>query len=290
MKKPDDPVNKPSAVKSALTESIDEHAYFVEAGSWAHDRREALAASRRIAWIVATAALVVAVCEALALVALTPLKTVVPYTLMVDRQTGFVQALKPLDAQLVSADAALTQSFLVQYVIAREGFDYTTVQADYRKVALWSGGRARGEYMAAMQASNPDSPVARYPRSTLVDVAVKSVTPMSGNAAMVRYDTRRQDAGGQAQPPQNWVAIIRYAYAGEPMSAADRFVNPLGFQVLRYRRSMEALSPVQRQPSEGLAPQGDQASATIGSSQRTTRYSLAPSSGASLPDPSGTAP
>ncbi len=53
---------------------------------------------------------------------------------MVDRQTGFVQALKPLDTQLVSGDKALTQSFLVQYVIAREGYDRSTLQADYRKV------------------------------------------------------------------------------------------------------------------------------------------------------------
>ena len=34
-----------------------------------------------------------------------PLKTVEPYTLLVDRQTGFVQALKPLDPR---ADLAAT--------------------------------------------------------------------------------------------------------------------------------------------------------------------------------------
>jgi type IV secretion system protein VirB8 len=39
------------------------------------------------------------------------------------------------------------------------------------------------------------------------------------------------------------VAIIRYHYSGQPMSVEDRFVNPLGFQVLRYRRDAEALPP-----------------------------------------------
>ena len=52
-----------------------------------------------MAWIVATVALVVALFEALALIVLTPLKTVVPYTLLVDKQTGYVQELKPLDAR-----------------------------------------------------------------------------------------------------------------------------------------------------------------------------------------------
>ncbi len=217
--------------------------YLAEAGSWARDRHDAFRQSRRVAWAVAGGLGLIALCEALALILLMPLKTVVPYTLLVDRQTGFVQALRPLDPQLVSADAALTQSFLVQYVLAREGYDYGSVQSDYRKVALWSGGQARADYLTAMQASNPDSPLSLYPRSAIVDVQVKSVTPMARGVAMVRFDTRRRDAGGQVQPPRSWIAVARYAYSGAPMNLADRFVNPLGFQVMHYRRSMEVLPP-----------------------------------------------
>ena len=191
----------------------------------------------------------VAICEALALMALAPLKTVQPYTLLVDRQTGFVQALKPIDPQLVSSEAALTKSFLVQYVIAREGFDYNALQSDYRKVALWSAGEARADYLAHMQASNPASPLSLYARSTTVDVQVKSVTPIGMNVSMVRFDTRRHDAGGQMSLAQPWVVAVRYAFSNEAMSEGDRFLNPLGFKVLSYRRSAEVLMP----PSEERA-------------------------------------
>lgn len=201
--------------------------------------------SRRTAWIVATAAAVVALCEALALVILMPLKRVEPYTLMVDRQTGYVQLLKPLETQLVSSNTALTQSFLVQYVIAREGFDIDSVQNDYRKVAAWSSGAARTDYLAQMPASSPASPLLRFPRSTVIDVAVKSVTPLANNAALVRFETRRHDAGQQPGSGQPWVAVIRYSYTNKPMTAGDRFINPLGFQVLRYNRSAEALTPAE---------------------------------------------
>lgn len=233
-----------------MTEKMapDQKTYFAEGASWAKDRQDALNSSRRLAWTVATGLGVVAVCEAMALAALMPLKTVEPYTLLVDRQTGFVQALKPVDAQLVSADRALTQSFLVQYVIAREGFDRNTLQTDYRKVGLWSSGQARADYVAAMQASNPGSPLTRYPRGTIIDVTVKSVTPMNASTAMVRFNTQRRGIVGDIEPAQPWVAVIRYRYSGEPMSVADRFINPLGFQVERYRRSMEALAPAQAQP------------------------------------------
>lgn len=218
-------------------------AYFAEGDSWAEDRNAALRQSRRIAWWVAGAAVLVAVAEALALMFLAPLKTVVPYTLLVDRQTGFVQALKPLEKQTITADRALTQSFLVQYVIAREGFDIDSLQSDYRKVALWSSGAARNDYIAGIQASNPASPLVRLPRSAIIDVRVRSVTSLGSNSALVRFETVRRDAGGQVQPTQPWVAVVRFGYSGEPLSVEDRMINPLGFKVDRYRRSAEALPP-----------------------------------------------
>ena len=223
-------------------------AYYLEAESWGKDRQDELRASRRTAWIVAGAAAAIAVLEALALLILTPLKTVEPYTLLVDRNTGFVQALTPLDPARVSGDTALTQSFLVQYVIARESFDIDTVQADYRKVALWSAETARSSYIAGAQVSNPESPLARYPRSSVVETRVKSVSPVGRDVALVRFETQRRDAGGQAERPRAWVAVIRYRYSGEPMTLEDRFVNPLGFQVLRYRRDAEALPPEPEAP------------------------------------------
>lgn len=216
-------------------------AYYREAATWADDRQAAQYSSRRTAWIVAGVALFVSVLLALALIALVPLKTVEPYTLLVDRQTGYVQAVDPLEPQRISGDAALTQSFLVQYVIARESFDIASVQADYRKVTLWSADRARTRYVAGMQASNPESPLARYSRSTVIDTVVKSISPMSADTAMVRFETRRADAGGPPRTTGSWVAVIRYRYVGEPMRVEDRYLNPLGFQVIGYQRDPEAL-------------------------------------------------
>lgn len=223
-------------------------AYYLEAGSWGEDRQDALRASRRMAWIIAAVAAAVAFLLALALIVLMPLKTVEPYTLMVDRNTGFVQALEPLDPARVSGDTALTQSFLTQYVIARESFDMDSLQADYRKVALWSEESARATYVAGQQVSNPQSPLALYPRTTVVETRVKSISPLGPNVAMVRFETQRRDAGGQVHPAQAWVAVIRYRYSGEPMRLEDRLINPLGFEVLRYRRDAEA-PPAEPEPA-----------------------------------------
>ncbi len=218
-------------------------AYYREAASWNHDREDALRKSRRVAWIAAGVIATIALAEAFALVALTPLKTVQPYTLLVDRQTGYVQALDPLQPSRISPDTALTQSFVVQYVIARESFDIAAAQANYKKVAAWSEGRVRSNYIAAVQSSNPLSPIATLPRMTIVETRVKSISTTGNNSLLVRFDTQRRDDVGRVYPAQPWVAVVRYRYTGEPMKLEDRLFDPLGFRVTHYQRSAEALVP-----------------------------------------------
>lgn len=223
-----------------MTDKVD---YFLRAESWAVDNQEAAARSRRVAWTVAGAAAGLAMLEAVALAMLMPLKTVQPITLLVDRQTGYVQALDPVRPRRIAADEALTQALLAQYVSAREGFDRATISADYRRVALWSGGRARQSYLADMPASNPASPFQRYPARTVIAVRVKSVSKLNEGTALVRFDTFRQDSGGLASTSQPWVSVIRYRFVDAPMPLQDRFINPLGFQVIGYRRDAEAPPP-----------------------------------------------
>jgi type IV secretion system protein VirB8 len=227
--------------------------YYEEAGSWSADRQRDIATSRRVAWIVAAVATLVAVLEAVALAALAPLKTVVPYTLLVDRQTGNIQALKPLDQQTVTPDDALVRAFLAQYVIGRESFDINSLKDNYRKVFLWSAGEARERYLASMQAGNPSSPLTTLPRQALVETEVRSISSLTPDTALVRFVTWRTDPGGQRQDPQSWAAVLKYRFSSAKMSASDRLLNPLGFQVLRYRRDAEMVSPTPT-PSAVVSP------------------------------------
>jgi type IV secretion system protein VirB8 len=238
-------------------ETLDQ--YYASAESWSEDRVRAENRSRRIACIVAAVAAAIALLEAIALIALIPLKRDVPYTLMVDKQTGYVQALHPLEPSKLSADAALTRSFLVQYVIARESFDADTVQSNYRKVGLWSAGSARDQYVSSMRSANPTSPLASLPRGATIDVAIRSISSINANTAMVRFTTTQANPGGQQGLAQNWVATVSFRYTDAEMSDADRLDNPLGFQVTRYRKDAETLpqpvsapvTPAQVAPAPG---------------------------------------
>ncbi|MEP0189667.1 MAG: VirB8/TrbF family protein [Erythrobacter sp.] len=209
--------------------------------SWVESVTSDLQRSSRRAWIIAIIAAIIALIEAVALVFLIPLKTVEPYTILVDRQTGNVETLAPLNGQQVTPDDALTRSMLVQYVTARESFSIDSVQDDFRKVSLWSDNATQQLYAEAMGAENPQSPLVSLPERALLKTEIKSVSNLADDRAMVRFTTTRRDPGAASQSSQHWVSVISYRFSSAEMSEEDRYVNPLGFQVTRYRRDAETL-------------------------------------------------
>lgn len=225
--------------------SDERNSYYQRATTWALDEQASASAALRWTRIAAGAAALIAILEALALMLLMPLKTVTMVPVLVDRQTGFVQTLKPDGRQQLQTDQALTQSLLAQYVMARENFDITTIASEHHKVALWSDGAARRDYLALMPASNPASPLRRYPRTTLIETSIKSVSPLGPHSALVRFETRRRDQDAPPAPPHAWAAVIDYRFSNEALTVADRWLNPLGFQVVSYRRDAEAPPPVE---------------------------------------------
>jgi len=223
--------------------AMERSAYYHQAESWAQDIHHGLRASRRRAYIVAAMAAVIAMLEAVALVLLMPLKTVVPYTITVDRQTGYMELAQSLKPGPLAKDAAVTQSFLIQYVLARETFDVSDLQENYQKVAAWTAGPARDFYIASMQRSNPSSPENINSAGTVVKIVVKNVSFLSPGTALVRFDAERH-AGSQPSDRQPYSAVIAFRTSGAPMRAQDRVFNPLGFEVTSYRRDAETTGPV----------------------------------------------
>lgn len=217
--------------------------YFDLARSWADERDRAGAQSRRIAWTIALVACAVAVLEAVALALAMPLKQIEPIAILVDRATGNVQRVDLDQPRMLAANEALQQSLLAQYVVAREGFDPISIRQNYRKVALWSDGQARSGYVATMAQNPPAARLAAGRRDIALAAQVKSVSMLSPGTALVRFDVARIGYDGQRSDVRPYVATIAFGYRGQPMRIEDRFDNPLGFVVRRYRVDAEAPPP-----------------------------------------------
>lgn len=231
--------------------------YEPAAGGWGQDEIAAAARSRRIAWIVAGVAAAIVALQAIALIVLVPLKRSVPYTVLVDRQTGHVQTTPGVSLPALSESDAVRQAFLAQYVLARETFDLADYRENYRRTLVWSDRDAAATYRRDWARDNPDGVQNRYRATTRVRTIVKDVRLLSPTTAIVRFDTdQTEGVGATSGLRQPWSATISFSSAGRPLSDADRLFNPLGFRVVGYRRDAETPAPVAASyPAPPLPPQ-----------------------------------
>ncbi|MEP7131397.1 MAG: type IV secretion system protein [Sphingomicrobium sp.] len=215
--------------------------YFSAARSWAEGQTAVSSREAKIAWRVAAGAAAIALLLAFALLLLVPLKSVEPYVLTVDRQTGAVEQAMTVQQGKLSQNEAVIQAQLAGYVIARETFDQTDLAQQYRRVQLLSGPLVARAYVGQMAANNPESPLHTLNPGDTVSVQIRSVSLIAAGSGLVRFTATRTAAGAASGTARNYIAAIAFGFNGRPLRASDRYDNPLGFQVTRYRRDEEGI-------------------------------------------------
>ena len=215
--------------------------YLKEARGLERDFIDELVTSRRRAWWVASLAMFITLLSLLALMALTPLKTSVPFVLRVDNTTGHVDMVTTLKEQEVSYGDVVDSYFLNLYVMNRENYDYVTLQTLYETTALLSSPEVQRDYYRLFEGTQARNKVLN--NTVKIVAVVRSITadPKHGTA-VVRFSQQIQQSNGITQPKTYWVATIGYKYINARISLQDRRLNPLGFQITSYRLDPETLS------------------------------------------------
>lgn len=243
--------------KDVTKENLD--AYFQEAQSWELDKDEARKKSEKRAWIVASVSGAIAFMAVCAVVALTPLKTVVPYIIRVDNSTGIVDVVNALKDGETNYEEAMNKYWAQWYVRFREGYSKELATDYYNNVALMSDNQEQQRYYAYFTPKNPSSPLNLYGEYAKARIHIKGTSFINPTTALVRY-SKDIERGNDKPQTTHWAATIVFKYIGLPMSEKDREVNPLGFQVTEYRNDPEALSqepvspPVTKTVPELTAP------------------------------------
>lgn len=214
--------------------------YYRDGATWeaAIARRNAF--SRAIAWTIALIMTVIALGSIAALVMTLPLKSYEPYMIVVDRSTGFVEVKRPMAQDPLNPDEAITMFNVVRYVRARETYDPRALKDNFDLAQLLSTGDAQRELTEIFSPGNPNNLVKLYGSNTVVAVTIKSVTFPNTRTALVRFSTEEKRSTGLTT--RHWQSLVRFRYTSAPARNEFRFENPLGFQVLEYRRDQETVT------------------------------------------------
>jgi type IV secretion system protein VirB8 len=221
-----------------VTDGQDLKAYFAEAASWDHDRLIAANRSKRLAWTIAAIASGLAITGVAAVAMLTPLKTVAPYVIMVDKATGASEITSSMTGdKQITYNEAVAKYFLADYVRNREGWIPQARQEFFDGVLAMSSRDEQARWTAFYSKDNPKSPQSVFTDLDTVFVAIKSVTFVSKNVAQVRFTKTLQRGTSATDTPA--IATITYDTTDTPTTEQQRFKNPLGLEVQSYRADLE---------------------------------------------------
>ncbi|MDL2060037.1 type IV secretion system protein [Mesosutterella sp. AGMB02718] len=207
-----------------------------EAFTFEAAREDLAAKSEARAWRCAAGLGVLLALEAAALIALLPLKSSVPFVVQVDRSTGESVVLPIANTREIPASEAQDKYWLGQYVLARESYDYRTLENDYIKTRELST-RSVFEPYASQFGQKEGSLEKLYGDSREIRVKLLSVVPNGNGVATVRFSkTLRSTRSGLEEKESRWTATLGYEYHPEfKATEASRLVNPFGFRVTSYR-------------------------------------------------------
>jgi type IV secretion system protein VirB8 len=214
--------------------------YFEEAKRWDEDRLTSARRSKVLAWSVAGCAGLVAFAAIGAVAALSPLKSVEPFVVRVDRSTGAVDVMTGLKgADHLTYEEAVSKYFLALYVRDREGWLPQAAEQNFRQVSILSTPTEQQRWADAFRPSNPQSPQVAWGSATVSLIDVRAISFVSPEVANVRFHRTLREA--QQTIESDWIATIAFSYTKAPMNEGDRLRNPLGFQVVSYRADPEVV-------------------------------------------------
>lgn len=194
--------------------------------------------SERRAWLFAGLGIAIGLTACIAVALLTPLKSVEPFIVRVDRNTGAADIVSRVDEDTITFDEAIDKYFLGRYVNYREEYANALAFANYEAVSLMSTKQVGDTYYASINPKNPRSPTQVYGKDGSVEVSVNSISFLAKGVAQVRF-TRTERKLNAEPVVTHWIGTITYVYQKASMDAKARLVNPVGFQVLDYRLDPE---------------------------------------------------
>jgi type IV secretion system protein VirB8 len=212
--------------------------FFGVATDWETDQIVQAKRRERRAWWFAIAGWALATMAVIAVMLLTPLKTVEPFVVRVDQATGAVDIVTKLNSKDVQFDEVVNKYWIARYVNFREEYSAAMAYPNYLAVGLMSTRPVADQYFELIRPENPKAPLHVYANGGTVEVLVRSISFLENNVAQVRFD-RIEKSSIETVTTTHWIATLTYRYASSPMAEKDRLVNPLGFQVTDYRLDSE---------------------------------------------------
>lgn len=209
------------------------------ANEFEKSRIQSIKRFNKISWTITFTCLLVTVLSLFAVAMMSPLKTVEPFVIRVDNNTGATDIVTTVKNAEESYGEVIDKYWLSQYLRYRESYDWYSVQDNYDATMLLSNPAEQTAVANFMDSES--APYKIFKDRYRVNVRIIS-TSWVGATAQVRFEKSviPLNSPNERAAPTRYLATISYGYRNAPQAEKDRLINPLGFQVVHYRVDPES--------------------------------------------------
>jgi type IV secretion system protein VirB8 len=206
--------------------------------SWYSSKYQIVASQRNILFFISFFAITTVMVAVVFVKTVMSSKSLVPYVIELEEKTRIPVVVEQLNQSSFTADMTLKRYFLYNYLKAVAGYNPATFREDYRKVRLQSSYNVFNSLYDQLNPRSSKSPAKLIGNRGMIEIDLKSISFVNPNKATIRYRTRKS---GQVTGFANvdMIADVEFVFANLNLTAEERYINPLGFQVVRYTADQE---------------------------------------------------
>jgi type IV secretion system protein VirB8 len=205
--------------------------------NWYQDRYETILIQRNILLIIVFLFIFVFFITIRGVIELNSSKVYEPFIVQIEEATGIITKVDNSEVRNLPAEKAVRNASMVRYILARESYNYADYNFNYYQITrLMSSEEV---YRAFQQGVNSNISLGFEKK---IDVRIKSFITMdeTQNLIQIRISKAVLPVGSVGEDAfnanaKNYIITLRYEYRSLDLTETERYINPLGMQIIAYR-------------------------------------------------------
>jgi type IV secretion system protein VirB8 len=208
-----------------------------EVKNWYQDRYESVLIQRNTLFIFLLLLIIFFGIGILQVIKLNSEKVYEPFVVQVEENTGIITKVNNKTVRELTAIEAVRNASLVKYIISREGYTYADYNFNYYTIVrLMSNSDIYSIFRSQISPSNPESPLT-FGIKHRMEVNIKTIIDLDEDENLVQIRISKSKVptrGGNPEWKKDYVIKLKYAYKNLNLTEEQRYINPLGIQIIAY--------------------------------------------------------
>ncbi len=198
--------------------------------SWYSNRYQIVVVQRNILLVLSIMLMVAMTISTIFIKFVVSSKSLEPYVIEVESKTGVPTIVDQMTSKTLTADESIKKYFLNQFIQSAVGYDPKTFKRDDEIVRLLSSSSVYADFRKRI-----DPKLLGY--NSKIEVKIKSIKFIGSSNIEVRIFKNITSSGNPEE--KNEIINMGFLFTNLNLTAEERLINPLGFQVTDFSIAQE---------------------------------------------------